>query len=256
MALFTDGLINSSGELQKYESDILNVASTEGIDMTAKASLAQEQIASDLILFLRRNRFNSDWYVGRRAPHLHDIVITNTLKRWHCYETLGMTYQDAYNNQLNDRYQGKWTQYVQLAAAAEQTLFEIGVGVVDNPVPKGSPPEISLAPMSVSGTNFYVRGSWINSIGQEGLASDVVQATADTGSAIIVRMPHAPAGVVSWNLYAGMAPNAVTLQNSTPLAPNQSWIAPATGLSSSGRNPGSGQTPDRWVIDRRILQRG
>src|SRR5437660_1117827 len=98
MALFTDGPLSTSGELQQYENGILNVASTENIDITGKGLLAQGEIATELLLFLERNSFSNAGLLVRQSIGVGDVVITEPLKRWHAYKTLALVYQDAYNN--------------------------------------------------------------------------------------------------------------------------------------------------------------
>lgn len=255
MALYNDAVLSSDFELQQYENALLDVASTEKIDLTTKAMLAQSEIAADLALFLARNSFCDSRLLVKRVEDIGEVVVTAPLKRWHAYKTLAMVYQDAYNNQLNDRYQGKWTQYNQLATAAAQTLFECGLGIVYQPVPKASQPSISIVPMAVTGATYYIRVSWINAAMQEGVASDAIEATSKDGSAIQVGVSRVPTGVASWNVYAGDSPDGVTLQNSSPTAIDSTWIMPATGLLT-GRAPGDGQVPEAWIVDRRILPRG
>jgi hypothetical protein len=255
MALLTDGLINTAGALQKYENAILTVAATEAIDVTAKASLAHDEIATDLHLFLDRSALHNRQFLVRRHVDVRDIVVTRPLKRWHAYTTLAMIYRDAYNNQLNDRYQGKWTEYEGLAAEAEQVFYRAGAGIVQNPVPRASEPSLTTIPLGVSGTSYYVRISWINAFRQEGCASEVQQATTSDGSAMIVGSAQAPEGIDSWNVYAGDGPETVQLQSVTPIPIAGTWILPPTGLIT-GKAPGDGQSPEWWIVDRHILPRG
>jgi hypothetical protein len=255
MALLTDGLINTSGALQKYENAILTVAAAEAIDVTAKASLAQEEIATGLHLFLDRSSLHNRQFLVRRRVDVRDIVVTRPLERWHAYKTLEMIYRDAYNNQLNDRYQGKWAEYEQLASEAEQVLYRAGAGIVQNPVPRASEPSLTTIPLGVSGISYYVRISWINAFRQEGCASDVQQATTGDGSATVVASAQAPEGIDSWNVYAGSGPESVQLQNTTPIPIGGTWILPPTGLIS-GKAPGDGQSPEWWIVDRHVLPRG
>lgn len=255
MALFIDGPLSTSFELQKYENDILKVASTETIDITAKATIAQGDIATDLLLFLDRNSLWDPRLLVRRIIGIRDIVVTEPLKRWHAYRTLAMVYQDAYNNQLNDRYQGKWTQYSQLASAAAQTLFEVGAGIVHQPIPRATQPSLTIVPMGVTGSSYFVRVFWLSTSGQEGLASTAVQATSSDGSAVVVAVSNPPSGATLWNIYAGNGPDNVTLQNSSPLPVSATWMLPTTGLRT-GRPVGDGQPPEWWIVDRRILPRG
>ena len=111
MALFTDGPISSARELQEHDALVLSVASSEGIDVAAKARLAQQELANELILFLVRRASLREYPSNlRRSRGLEDVVVTNALRRWHSHKTLALVYGDAYNNQLNDRYQGKWNE--------------------------------------------------------------------------------------------------------------------------------------------------
>lgn len=255
MALFIDGPLSTSVELQQYENGILDVASTEKIDITAKATLAQGEIAAELLLFLDRNSLWDPRLLVRQRIGISDIVISEPLKRWHVYRTLAMVYQDAYNNQLNDRYRGKWTQYNQLSSAAAQTLFEVGVGIVHQPIPRASEPSLTLVPMGITGNSYYVRVSWLSTSGQEGTTSAAAQATSSDGSAVVVGVTNPPPGAVFWNVYAGNGPDDVTLQNTAPLPVSATWMLPTTGLQT-GTAPGDGQVPEWWIVDRRILPRG
>ncbi len=255
MALLTDGLMNASGALQKYESAILTVAATESIDVTAKAWLAQEEMTTALHLFLDRSLVTNTQFLMRRRVRVEEIVVTSPLRRWHAYRTLAMIYRDAYNNQLNDRYQGKWQEYEQLAIEAEQTFYRAGAGIVAHPVPRASPPSLTTIALGVSGTSYYVRISWISGFNQEGCASEVQQATTSDGSATVVASGRAPEDIETWNVYAGSSPENVQLQNVTPIAIGGTWILPPTGLIS-GRTPGDGQSPEWWIVDRHVLPRG
>lgn len=255
MALFSDGLLITGAELQEYENGILGVASTERLDITSKAKLAHDEIATDLLLFLDRNSLWDPRLVTRRQVGISDIVVTDPLKRWHAYKTLAMVYRDAYNNQLNDRYKGKWAQYDKLSEAAAQTLFHLGVGMVHQPIPRASEPSLTIVPMGVTGSAYYVRVSWVSISQQEGLASDAVEAKSSDGSSVVVAVSSPPSGIALWNVYAGSGPEDMALQNNSPLPIDTTWMLPATGMLS-GRAPGDGQAPEWWIVDRRILPRG
>ncbi len=255
MSLFTDGPIHTSGELQNYDTGILNVASTEGIDVTSKALLAQEEIATELLLFLIRNSSFDPQYLVRRRIGVSDIVVTPPLRRWHAYETLALVYRDAFNNQLNDRYQGKWKECAGLASDAAETLFEAGVGIVHHPVPKASQPLLTSEAANVSGTQYYLRVSWLSTSGQEGAVSDLLQVTSADGSTMVVRSATPPPGVDSWNVYAATNPEQMRLQNPSPLPVSATWTLPVTGVRD-GPPPGDGQVPEWWVVERHVLPRG
>src|SRR5689334_4464041 len=171
MALFTDGPIHTSGEFKPYDTAVLNVASSEGIDVTVKAQLAQDEIATELLLFLQRNSISDPQSLARRCIGVGDIVVTPPLKRWHAYKTLELVYRDAHSNQLNGRYQGKLTEYKRLVRDASNALFEAGIGIVGKPVPKAGQPLLTATPGNFSGAQYYLRTSWIGTSGQEGALS-------------------------------------------------------------------------------------
>src|SRR5579884_2189039 len=129
MSLFTDGPVSSMEDLAAQDSQLLNVASTEGIDAAQKIAIAQEEVAMELSSAL--NRFGSVdrlfWLAPQ--PKLNMVVVTPSLKLWHTARSLELVYADAYNSQLNDRYAGKRDQFHQLAKWAYEKLLELGVGM-------------------------------------------------------------------------------------------------------------------------------
>jgi hypothetical protein len=144
MALFTDGPISSAQDLQEYDSSVLNVASAEGINVAVKMTLAQQDLGNELMLFLfRRARFRDYPAEFRAANGFGRCGGDGALQQWHVLATLALVYRDAYYNQLNDRYQGKWNEYEQLAKASSRMYFQLGVGVVADPIPMAPTPELS-----------------------------------------------------------------------------------------------------------------
>jgi len=259
MALFTDGPINDAGDLQRYEGDILNVAAAEHIDLGAKLRLAQQDLGNELVLFLLRRSSSldagRDTGLGfRRAQELCDVVVSEPMRQWHVHKTLAMIYQDAYNNQLNERYQGKWKEYEQLAKASKSTYFQIGVGLAADPVPKGPLPALTSVTGPGTGATYYVAGTWVNAGDQEGTPSEFAEITTTDGQQLTATVGSAPPNVTGWNVYVGLSPTTVTLQNQSPLAPGSEWIM------TSGPNPGAGlpggQKPSWFVVDHRTIERG
>ena len=255
MALFTDGVLSTIVELTHYENGILNIASTENIDIAAKSTLAQNEIATELLLFLGRNSASDPRILFRQRLDLANVAVTEPLKRWHAYKTLALVYQDAYNNQLNDRYQGKWDQYNALSKESEQKLLALGVGIIQQPIPKGSAPVLTMVPMEVTGVSYYARLAWVSSSGQEGSVSEAVLVQSGDGSGVLLGSPNPPAGILLWNVYAGAAPDGVTLQTASPLAVTGTWTLPSTGMRM-GRAPSFGQFPEWWIVERHVLPRG
>lgn len=257
MALFTDGPINGMVELQNYENAILDVAAAERIDLAGKSTLAQKEIATELTLFLMR-RFPLPEYPlatpMRQRTGVSDVVVTEPLRQWHAHKTLAMVYRDAYNNQLNDRYQGKWNEYEQLAKVSSRNYFQIGVGLVAGPIPKAAVPTLTTVPGAGAAATYYVAATWKNQAGQEGGLSDLTQIATNVGQQLVVDAGSAPAGVSGWNAYIGKAPATISLQNSSAIAIGSTWTMTA-GLVQ-GVGPGQGQQPTWFLVDQRVIERG
>jgi hypothetical protein len=257
MALFTDGPINGTVDLQNYENAILDVAAAERIDLAGKSALAQKEIATELTLFLMR-RFPLQEYPlvtpMRQRIGVSDVVVTEPLRQWHAHKTLAMVYRDAYNNQLNDRYQGKWNEYEQLAKDSARNFLQIGVGLVAGPVPKAAAPILSTVTGVGVGATFYAAAAWKNQAGQEGTPSDLAQITTNAGQQLVVDAGSPPAGVSGWNAYVGTTPATISLQNGTPIGTGSTWTMTAGLLQGAG--PGQGQQPTWFLVDQRVIERG
>ena len=111
MALFTDGAISSIEDLTGHDTQLLNVANVEGIDVTRKLALAQEELGVEVAGLLGRRCYRATG----APPAIEQVVVTPPLKLWHVFRTLEMVYRDAYHSQLNDRYAGKRDEYREMA---------------------------------------------------------------------------------------------------------------------------------------------
>src|SRR5438270_739661 len=135
MALFTDGPASTIEELAAQDSQVLNAASSEGIDLTVKLELTHEMIGMELAEQLRRAS-------GFGLTH---VVVTPPLRLWHTYRTLENVYRDAYNSQLNDRYAGKRDQFRELGRWAYERLLQAGIGIALQPAPRAAKPNVREA---------------------------------------------------------------------------------------------------------------
>ena len=127
MALFVDGEISSLQDLRNHETSILDLASSEVIDLGSKLVLAQNDLAIELAGFLERNQETARW------SGVQHVVITEALRVWHTLHTLELTYRDVANTQVIERYSAKLVLYSELARGARKRLFEGGVGLVSAP---------------------------------------------------------------------------------------------------------------------------
>src|SRR5689334_3477779 len=138
MPLFTDGSIATLEDLAAQDSGVMITWGVEGADVNSKLALAQEELGGELSRLLPRlGKFSTS------ASGLGNVVVTSPLRLWHIYHSLELIYRDAYNNQLNDRYKGKWDQYKELSQWAERKLLETGVGIAADPVPRATAPTLT-----------------------------------------------------------------------------------------------------------------
>ncbi|MEO7142217.1 MAG: hypothetical protein ABI165_01800 [Bryobacteraceae bacterium] len=255
MALFTDGNLNTIDNLRVYETGIVNVAVVEGIDLNSKLTLATDETGAEILAFLLREWPRDPLSAARRIIGLGGVVVTPPLVRWHVLVTLALVYSDAHNNQLNDRYLGKWQAYKQMANAAGLRYFQDGIGLAVKPVPAAAAPSLSSAAGTLAGQTYFASVTWSSSVAEEGSPS--VPLSFDTGidGLLVVVPPAAPPVATGWNVYAGVTAGGMTRQNSSPLALNSSWIMPATGLVN-GVPVTTGQPPDIYLADQHRIPRG
>jgi hypothetical protein len=248
MALFVDGNPSQITDLANYESSIVEVAATEGIDLTAKLTVAALEIGLELQRFLVN-------VPGGQQFTLGNIALTDGLRQWHTLLALAATYRDAYFQQLNDRHKPKWKEYERLARASGQMVFETGVGVVFNPLTKPLQPLLGQLAGAHPARTYYARVAWVNAEGVESSPSDTAAFTTQEGTALTVRAIGAPAAARGWNLYAGLLDDQALKQNNAPLALGSTWTLPSTGLVT-GSDPGTGQVAEYFLRQIAVLLRG
>jgi hypothetical protein len=197
MALFLDGSVSDTDDLAAQDAQLLDIASEEGVNVTQKLALAQEEIGLELESMLRSSRAEGwpFWFV--QGPQLCQVVVTPALQLWHTYLSLEMVYRDAYGNQLNDRYAVKRDQFHQLAELAREKLIQIGVGIAVNPIQQAATPQLIPIAGSVPDGTYYVTMSWVNQSGEVG-ASAVPEAITVTNSAFAVQPGSPPLAAGGW----------------------------------------------------------
>jgi len=264
MALFTDGSISDVQDLIAYEANLTEVGEAEGIDLESKLRLAQGEVGAELGAAALRP--GNIYWTGRGWEstgaegslsrfELEKVVVTPPLKLWHTFQTLAIVYRDAYNRKLNDKYLPKWNEYKELARWASNLLYQTGVGVVGNPIPRPGKPVVDWVSGTQAAMTAYTRMSWVGAGGAEGVTSEEVAIEPPASSALRVTPPAAPAVATGWNVYGGSASGELTKQNSQPLTLGQAWVMPAPGLAV-GAAMGTGQQPDLYRTVPRFIQRG
>jgi hypothetical protein len=268
MALFTDGSISEVQDLIAYEANLMEMADAEGIDLNAKLRLAQSELEVELAAAALRpgNLFwagpgwaSSGAEVNLSRFDLNTVVVTPALKLWHTFQALAISYRDAYNRKLNDKYLPKWNEYKELARWASNLLFQTGIGLALAPIPKPGAPVLDWVSGTLPGGTFYVQMTWVGADGvHEGAPSDEVAIEVPANQALRVTPPAPPGGpyrVAGWKVYAGTASARETGQSGQPLPLGQAWVIPASGLMA-GPAAGRGQDPDFFRTVPRFVPRG
>jgi hypothetical protein len=259
MALFTDGPVSTIEDLSAQDSQILDVAGVEGIDLSCKLALAQEAAAIDLEAALGRGTRMAvgpfGCGPGMAGPYrLENIVVTPALRLWNTYRTLEMAYGDAYFSQLNDRYAKKRDEFGRLGRWAYERLILTGIGIAPRPVAQAATPDVEPTAGTVPDGTYYVTMAWANAAGEEG-ASAIAASITTAASGFAVTPKPGREAYPTWNLYAGTAPETMTRQNTQPVAAGTPWIQ-TSALTTGGNAPGRGQAPSYYHVLPHVLQRG
>jgi hypothetical protein len=259
MALFTDAGVVTFDDLLQYEGTLVQVASDHGINVETKIGLATIGISDRLLLWLLNIGASDPQFLTRRGIGLSTVVVTDPLRRWIVFESLSRVFAEAYNLQLNTRFQGKWTEYQQEAKSAADFAFQSGIGIVFNPLPEPALPLVSLQTGTSSAAALYVQTTWVDSKGAESAPSPVNGLVIPAGSSISVAMAEgsvdAPPAAVGWNVYIGVDQGGATRQTATPQQIGSTWQLPASGVTS-GSLAGQGQMPNFFIRTSKQILRG
>jgi hypothetical protein len=259
MALLTDYGILGLDQLELYESSITNVTTTHGIDVDSKVQLSIASVSDQILLRLLKAGLSDPQHLYRRVLGMTTVVVTTPLDRWLCMDVLASIFAEAYNVQLNDRFKGKWVQYLGQSDVAQQLTWQYGVGIVYDPLPKPSIPLVSVLSGPLPTQEIVVSVAWVDTNGNEGALSDANGLILPDGSAISVGTVegsmNAPSSAAGWNAYVGQAGLDLTRQNNAPIPIGASWTMPDSGVLQ-GPMPQDGQVPDYYVIDPRRMPRG
>jgi len=255
----TDAEIVTLDDLLGFENSLTQISSSHNIDVSTKITLATNAISDKVMLWLLKVRASDPQWLNRRLLGVSTIVVTPTLHRWLCFDSLARFFEEAYNVQLNTRFQGKWTEYQQQASDAADMVFMTGIGIVYKPLPKPQMPVVSLENRGTSAGVVFVQSAWVGHRGDEGALSPINAVILDGGSTLTVSMAEpaiqVPAQAAGWNVYASTAPDDLTRQNNVPLPIGSMWQLPVGGVTV-GPQPTDGQSPDFFIELSKQLQRG
>jgi hypothetical protein len=254
MALLVDGNISAVGDLQSYDTGVLEAARGESIDLEQKLRLGEQEITIHVATFLLRQR-------GRvpvrhnGEPDLSGVVVTAGLRRWHVLRTLALVYGDAYGSQLNDRYQKKRDYFERQAKEAEESYVDAGVGFVNDPIGRARQPQVTVGGAGPAAATYAVSVAWRSFRGERGEGSIPLVLKTENGQGWQVTGTYPPSNAESFDVYAGESESIMTQQNVAPVQVGGVWVLPADGLVT-GPTPGDGQDVDYWIRHERVMRRG
>lgn len=249
MAIYTDGSTITPENLRAFESAILDVASTEGIDITSKLALAHQELGFDVLLFLAGNGYDTPGQLGY-------VLRTEAMTASECYRAIELSYVDAYSSRLNDRYAAKRREYTDRYNAGLTHLMDIGVGLTSRPLPRPRALAVSaVAAGSLGASSYWVAAVRVGHDGEASALSEPALIDVAAGEVPAIASPNPSLHAQGWAVYA--SPNRDTLARQTPdvLPFGTPWQMPASGLRND-LEPLVEQGPEWFVRRRRILRRG
>jgi len=252
MALLTDGLISVLEDLQTLDSAVFETAENERVDLDTKLKLAEERIGLEIASFLLRTRASAIQRASDGSYDLSHVVVTPSVQGWHTLQTLAEVYSDVYNSQFNDRFHGKWKHFQDQARHAQNLAFELGIGIVDNPVGRPNQPSVFGNGSGGPVAGYLVQVAWRTQADEASAPSEAVSFNASNGEPITVQPPQAPSGVTGYDVFVAMDGQPPARQNPIPIAAGTPWIMPVTGVVP-GPVPSAGQAPRYFVRRNRTL---
>lgn len=249
MALFTDGPVAALTDLRAYESSVLDMASTEAIDLTVKLQIAHREANFEVSCFLVRHGYNP-------PTDLAKVVATEPMLHFETLRALELTFRDAYNSQLNDRYLGKWREYAELSRRAMTLMFDIGIGMSYAPMPRAAAPVWATVPGGLlPARTYFVSIAWQTPAGVTGDWSSPIAVPVDELALLTLTPPAAASGATGYFVYAGTSVDDMRRQNELAVAPAAAWTEAPAGLRADLAAIAR-QTPDWYITNRRLLRRG
>ncbi len=252
MALFQDGPISSLEDLRTYESSLLDTASIEGVSLSNKIDLAQQELSNELLRFLIHQLEPGESVTPAK---LDQVVATDPLRRWHALRTLSAFFRDIHHNQLNDRYRAKWNAYDMEARSAARLLWEVGVGLVRDPLRRPGGPSLSIVETEQEFPQTLFSVTWVAGSAEESAPSDAVLFSPTFSEQPRLTIKDPPSRATGWHVYAGQNQHLLHRQTEEPLALSSAWTMPSNVLMDGPTVP-FGQAPDYYVRMQRLIFRG
>lgn len=243
--LFTDGTILTIQDLREHDNFVLEVASTESMELNTKLAVAQREIGYEISSFLLTRKLGKE---------LDRVVVTQRLRDLLATHTLSLIYREAYNLHLNDRYLGRWKEFSRASERSLLRYLQSGVGIAGAPVPQAEVPVISLTMQGdlAEGT-YIVQVAWQHMAGNVGEKSPAV-VVESAGGGMVIHAGTPPLNASGWHVFVGIQDEAPRRQNEIPIAASATWTQD-DGLRHDLHGP-EASGPDYYVRNSGQILRG
>ena len=212
--LFTDGIILTMQDLREHDNFVLDIASTESIELSSKMAIAQRAVGYELASFLS----------NRETPiSLDRVVVNDELRDLLAIQTLAAVYSDAYNRHLNDRYSGRAKEFRQASERNFQRYLQNGVGVAGTPVRRADRPTVTAVSGGELAPGMYVvQIAWEHLSRTVGERSEPVTVECLNG-ALDVAPVNVPPNMGGWHVFITSSELKPVRQNIGPIATDVVW---------------------------------
>jgi hypothetical protein len=245
MALLRDQPISCLTEWMAYDSKLSILSEQESTSIDAKSRLAQNEVETQLTSFLLRHSGLSE-LAARQL--LNQIVVTEPLSRWHTLLTLSLFYVDLAALQNNSLHRDQSRYYENRAEAAREQLYEIGIGIASNPIPKANVPLVISAPGANAPRFLRARIRYVDFDQAVGALSSEFLLDMTSGESVQVSVDMLPARIAGWLLYLGETSESMLLATPSPIAAGTPVdITPSIPAISAPAMNKDAQSPDRFI---------
>jgi hypothetical protein len=245
MALLIDQPISCLTDWMAYDTKLSILSEQESTSIEAKSRLAQNEIETQITSFLLRQSGLSE-NVARQT--LNKVVVTEALSRWHSLLTLSLFYIDLASMQNSALHRDQSRYFEAKAEAAQYQLFETGLGIVNQPIPKAPVPLVITSAGNNPQRFLRARIRFVDVDGGVGALSAEFLLDMTAGEAIELSVGALPERCIGWLLFLGESSEAMFLATTTPVEAGTSFEItsdiPATDAPAMNREA---QSPDRYI---------
>ena len=245
MALLKDQPISCLADWMAYDTKLSILSEQESTSIEAKSRLAQNEIETQITSFLLRQSGLSET-AARQA--LDKVVVTEALSRWHSLLTLSLFYIDLASMQNSALHRDQSRYFETKAEGAQAQLFDTGLGIVNQPIPKAPVPLIITSAGNNPQRFLRARIRFVDVDNAVGALSSEFLLDMTAGESIQLSVEALPTRCVGWLLYLGETSEAMFLATANPVEAGISFEI-TSDIPSMDATPMNrdAQLPDRFI---------